>query len=204
MNDNMIDKLPCILALFAFVSCMGKNVNVQTGNDGSTTRDTITIKENIVDELRLGRKIIGNFDGKSPGGYAYIMKVREGEGNPIDDDNATTDEYAVYFSNEDIAPLPINCCDAILIFEGDLNGDGVDELSVFQSPMNGCTYYWRTFTHKAGEWKELFDGYLIPTGCDALPYEDELLNMVVQEDGNVYYHERDAEGNWVKTNADLK
>ncbi|MDR3059743.1 MAG: hypothetical protein LBU84_16600 [Prevotella sp.] len=201
----MINKLLCMLALFALISCSGRNVNIQTEDNNSMADDTI--KENIVEESKVGERISGNFDGRSSDEYAYIVKVREGEGNPIDDDNAIAEEYAVRFSNKEIADLSIGCCDATLVFEGDLNGDGADEFSVFQAPMNGCVYHWMTYTYKSGEWKELFDMFLIPTGCEGLFDDERLLNMVFLRDGDVYYYERDINDEnlgWIKVKAVLK
>lgn len=196
MSNNIINKVLYISFILISISCLGKNTK-QERTDINTSL--------VTDKDKTGERIGGNFDGKSPNGYAYIVKTKEGEGNPIDDDNATADEYTVLFSNKEIASLPIGCCDAILIFEGDLNEDGADEFSIFQAPMNGCTYYWQTFTYKNDKWEELFDGYLIPTGCENLPNEEELLNMVAKEGNAIYYYEQDPnEGNLLKKKATLK
>lgn len=192
----MINKVLYILLMTVSASCLGKN---------SKQEDTTINSTPLITKNKTGERIGGNFDGKSSNEYAYILKTKEGQGNPIDDDNATADEYAIHFSNKKIASLPIGCCEAILISEGDLNGDGADELSIFQAPMNGCTYYWQTFTYKNGKWEELFDGYLIPTGCENLPNEEELLNMVIIEGNDVYYYEQDPnQGNLIKKKAILK
>jgi len=61
--------------------------------------------------------------------------------------------------------LKIGCCEATLINEGDLNGDELDEISVVQAPLNGCTYTLSTFTNVNGTWKKLFEPFLLSNGC---------------------------------------
>ncbi len=74
--------------------------------------------------------------------------------------------------------------------EGDLNGDGAAELSVFQSPMNGCVYTMATYTFQNGKWKQLFEAFLVPTGCDEISIE-ELQSLVYKEGDKVYSMETD-------------
>jgi len=205
MRDNMVRTLSYIAFLFLLISCKGNNAKNQQ-EELLYINNNLTEK-NVTEKCNIGQKITGNFDGENPEGYAYIVLAKEGTGNPVADQNAIADEYVIRFGNKKIADLPIGCCDATLIFEGDLNRDGADEISVFQSPMNGCVYHWMTYTYKTGEWKELFDMFLIPTGCDGVFDDERLMNMVFVENGDVYHYERDVIDEnlgWIKVKAVLK
>ena len=99
----------------------------------------------------IGEKIQGNFDGKNPLIIAKVIKVKTGQGNPVE--GGTADGYEIQFSDTTLKSITAGCCEIRLINEGDLNNDGTDEFSVFQAPMNGCTYTMITYSLVDGSWK---------------------------------------------------
>lgn len=158
---------------------------------------------------RIGTTIEGNFNDNNKIIQAIVSLIKEGYGNPIDPDpeeGAEPDEYMISFSDKDIDDIQIGCCDAILIWEGDLNGDSCDELSVLQSPMNGCMCYWQTYTYQDNKWQVLFDGFFVMSPyCDPPESWDQYLDFVTSENGNIYYLERDPNSsNLIKKKAILK
>ena len=91
----------------------------------------------------------------------------------------------------DVRFFRVGCCDGYLINEGDLDGNGTDEITVFQSPVNGCTYRFRTFTCRNGEWTEIIGHHLYPTGCEGYTAE-ELDDLVSLKDGKVQVTQREV------------
>jgi hypothetical protein len=135
-----------------------------------------------------GSKISGDFNGDGKMEFAYAIRVKEGEGNPVED--GTPDEYAVIFSDTTIVPFKIGCCEARLINEGDLNHDDADEISTFQAPMNGNTYDMTTHTFKGNNWKALIETFMIPTGGDYIS-EKELEERIFMENDTLYMYNVD-------------
>lgn len=137
---------------------------------------------------KIGGEIEGNFSGNGKAIVATAIKTEEGKGNPIED--GTPAEYQIYFSDKKLKPLKIGCCAMTLINEGDLDNNGADDLSVFQAPMNGCTYSMTTYSFVNGNWKKIVDTFLIPTGCERIDNND-LQKMIFRDNKNIYYFEKD-------------
>lgn len=129
-----------------------------------------------------------DYDGDGNPDEGTVALIKEGEGNPVED--GTPSEYAVSFRSNKLPQLHI-CCNALVVPEGDLNGDGAAEMSVFQAPMNGCVFTMATYTLQKGKWKELFEPFLVPAQCDAIDHE-ELKRLVFAKDGKVYIMETDV------------
>lgn len=139
-------------------------------------------------EKKIGVEIDGDFLGNGKKITATAIKTKEGKGNPIED--GTPAEYEIRFSDNKIKPIKAGCCEIILINEGDLNNDGKDDISVYQAPMNGCTYAMTTSSFTNGNWKKTVDTFLIPTGCKVIINAD-LQKMVFRENKQIYYLEKD-------------
>lgn len=158
------------------------------------------------EELKVwvGTSITGDFDGDGIVETANAVKVKTGSGNPVED--GTPDEYEVQFSTKNIKPIAAGCCEMRLVNEGDLNNDGNDEISIFQAPMNGCTYTMTTYTLRAGKWKVLLVPFLVPTACDPFSNE-EIEERVFLENNKIFYYKIDANDEsfkLIKTLAELK
>ncbi len=136
----------------------------------------------------IGEKIQGDFNGNGQADVATAIKIKEGKGNPVED--GTPDEYEIQFSGDSLKSINVGCCDIRLINEGDLNNDGADEISVFQAPMNGCTYSMTTYSFINGTWKQIVATFLIPTGCDNIS-DDDLQKRIFKENNIIYYYDTD-------------
>ncbi len=158
-----------------------------------STKPTVLHFKNIEGELgsssgsiEIGEIIAfvsGRFSSADRVDTAYVIKTKQGEGNPVED--GKPDGYTIRFTGSNKA-IDIGCCDARLIKEGDLNNDGRDELSCFQYPENGCTTSFRTFTFAGDKWKDLIEMFLVPSACE--PVSDSELQSKVFADGGVIYY----------------
>jgi hypothetical protein len=127
---------------------------------------------------------------------ATVVLIKEALGNPIED--GTPAEYEIQFAGKKtIESIKLNT-NAILIDEGDLDNDGLSELSVCQEPMNGCTYQMTTYTFKNRKFKTLFEPFLIPTACEVLSNEI-LHNKVYKTKKGIYIKDIDANDDNFKT-----
>lgn len=187
-------KLIILPVLFLLASCFQKsktediNPEISKKDSVSAKSKSKTSQEEKTSKLLVGAKIEGDFDGDGKNEFATVTKTKQGEGNPIED--GTPDEYTISFSNPSLKAILINCCEATLINEGDLNNDGKDDFSVFQAPMNGCTYSMTTYSVENSDWKQIIGTFLVPTGCDGFTAED-LQNSIFIENKTVYKMERD-------------
>lgn len=193
-------KILLLTALLALTACKNETkATPETATDTVVSIDTTAIR---VSEEKAGEDtapiaperttanadeyVTGNFTGKETTAIAKL--VREREGNPAEDGTAAA--YSITFSDPNIAAIPAGCCEMILVNEGDLNGDGLDELGVAQSPMNGCVFNYRVYTFKNGKWTPLIEPFLIPTGCDGVS-RTEMEKMVFKEGNAVYFMQTD-------------
>lgn len=137
----------------------------------------------------VGTSVEGDFDGDGSKEYAFLVLTEKGGGHPLD--GGTADKYSIKFSSNDLKSLPIGCCEARLVNEGDLTNNGTDELSIYQAPVNGNTYTMTTYSFINGDWKVLFDPFLIPTGGDYLS-DEELQSRVFLQGDSIYYYDVDV------------
>lgn len=137
---------------------------------------------------KIGRKIQGDFNGDGKIEFATTIKVKEGEGNPVED--GTPDEYEIQFSDKSIKSINVGCCNMKLINEGDLDNNGTDDFSIFQAPMNGCTYSMTTYSLLNGNWIQIVDTFLIPTACENIS-DFDLQKRIFKENNAIYYYDSD-------------
>jgi len=145
--------------------------------------------ENTAQKVTVGTKIEGDFTGSNQPEHAEALKTKVAIGNPAEDGSPA--EYTIVFGNKNLNPISAGCCEIQLVNEGDLNGDGADELSLFQAPANGCTFTMTTYTHKGGKWTKLFEPFGIPTACEEIT-QDDIQKRVFKEDGKMYIYETDV------------
>jgi hypothetical protein len=60
-----------------------------------------------------GEKIQGDFNGDGQTEFATATKIKEGQGNPVED--GTPDEYEIQFSSDNLKSIKAGCCDIRLI-----------------------------------------------------------------------------------------
>ncbi|MNR05324.1 hypothetical protein D3C85_1213460 [compost metagenome] len=182
-----------IVSFFVF-SCNTKNNNEITPSSSTaksidtTKSETKSIQPEKTDRILIGPKIEGDFDGDGKDEFALITQTKQGEGNPVED--GTSDEYTISFSNKELKPILIGCCEAQLINEGDLNQDGKEDFSVYQAPMNGTVYEMTTYSLQNSNWKQIVGTFLIPTAYEELNNE-ELQKRVFLENNTLYILQED-------------
>jgi hypothetical protein len=136
----------------------------------------------------VGDSIYGDFDGDGIKEYAFAVQTEKGYGNAIE--NGVPGTYSVFFSSEQIAEIPVGCCEIKLINEGDLNGDGADDLSIYQAPMNGNSYWMKSLSWSDTTWNTIVPAFMIPTAGVSLT-DEELQDRVFTEGGLLFYFETD-------------
>ncbi len=136
----------------------------------------------------VGTSVQGDFDGDGIKEFAFVVQTKEGHGNPVED--GTPAEFSINFSNAKFKAIDVGCCSARLINEGDLNGDGKEELSVYQAPMNGITYSMSTFTLVNSSWTVAIETFLIPS--PEYLSDEELQKRIFKENGAVYFFDIDV------------
>jgi hypothetical protein len=100
-------------------------------------------------------------------------------------------QYVVRFADPKIKPMPVvNGRHIRLVNEGDLNGDGQDEISIFAQSMHSCVFTTSTWSYLEGRWRRITDYWHVPTTCNYMS-DEELESRIVQEDGVIYYYETD-------------
>ena len=139
-------------------------------------------------------RIEGHFDADTSRDIGYgVFFGRIDSEKPTEEGVEVTSEtqYIVRFRDNKIKPMPVVTGRHIrLVNEGDLDGDGDDDISIFVQSMHACMYTASTWSYIAGRWTRITDYWTIPTACDYLSDED-LENRIVMEDGVLYYYETD-------------
>ncbi len=126
---------------------------------------------------KIGSTIGGDFNGDGKPENARIINIYDDE---------TARYYEVRFSGGIIEPLDIGCCNVKLVNEGDLNGNGTDEISVYKAPFNGCDYTMETYTLENGFWVMYVPTFIIPEGCKKLS-NSQLSSRIYKSNGSIYY-----------------
>lgn len=169
-----------LFSLIVLFSC-GQIRQNEAKNDSTT--------QAVIPPVVNNDRISGDFDGDGQKEFAFPVKVKQGHGNPVEDGEA--DEYAISFSNKNIKPINIGCCEARLVNENDLNNDGADDISVFQAPMNGNLYTLTTFTFAGKDhWRTLIEPFLVPASGGELS-DDALQARVFLENDTIYFLDTD-------------
>jgi hypothetical protein len=130
-------------------------------------------------------RITGDFNGDGVMDTAFSVLY----GRAVEEN--TQEQYIVRFTGSALPPLTPLPGRQRLINEGDLNGDGADELGFFGEPLQGCSYTMQTFFFNKTHWQELTEPWLIPTACKFLS-DEQLQQRVFLENGRLYHLAADA------------
>ena len=122
----------------------------------------------------FGKMVTGNFDGS--GKPATCTAISGGQ------KQQTASGFKSSLSAQQIK---IAAKEVLLLNEGDLDGDGRDELTVVITPDHGCTYGLETYSFKNGKWAVLIPYLLWPTFCD--PFGEEEAQQQIFRRGKLIY-----------------
>jgi hypothetical protein len=142
-------------------------------------------KPEVFDPSTVGTEVEGDFNGDGRLETATMVKVRDWEQAKDGAEDGWKGQHEVRFSDKNLRTLDASL-GGYLVREGDLNGDGAEELSIFMAPNHGCTYAMRTYGQIAGQWREVVPVFMAPTFCDPLNGKD-LQAKVFQEQGQIYF-----------------
>lgn len=123
-----------------------------------------------------------NGDGVIDSAWSECVKPAAGPDDP--------DIYSIKFNATAIPAIEGLEGHTRLINEGDLNGDGKPEISLFQAPIHGTVYYMTTWSLHPGGWKQIAKPWLIPTAGEYLS-DASLQRRIELENDTVYYWESD-------------
>lgn len=129
--------------------------------------------------------IAGDFngDGVIDSAWRELVKASTGADEPS--------YFAVRFNTTAIPAMENIEGRFRLINEGDLNGDGRPDISLFQSPLHGTVHYMTTWTLQPSGWKRIAGPWMIPTAGE---YQTDaaLQARIVLENDTVYYWQEDV------------
>ncbi|MBO9154528.1 hypothetical protein ACFOTA_20110 [Chitinophaga sp. GCM10012297] len=126
----------------------------------------------------------GDFNGDGTIDTAYSTLYEQAAG---EDWQA---RYRVRFFSRALPDMPDIFGRTRLVNEGDLDGDGRDELSTFNEPLHGCIYNLNVWSFINGSWEPFAGPLLVPTSCDAVSDKD-LEARIWKENDTVFIWEMD-------------
>lgn len=130
-------------------------------------------------ENLIGTHINGNF---FKAGETLSINIA-----PTNKEQYRNNQCNIEFSNKNIKnKIRVDTCEAVIINEGDLNNDGLEDFSIFSAPLNGCTYNMETYTIKNGVIKVIVPSFLVPTACESVTYSF-IQNLVFKKGNSLYY-----------------
>ncbi|WP_298710120.1 hypothetical protein [Chitinophaga sp.] len=174
--------LLCLISLYACQPRAGEN-----DENTSVTTDPVPVVSPVprpVSGPEAATGIAGDFNGDGVIDTAWCELVKQSPG---------PDEPGIYALKFNTSLIPdMDSIDGFfrLINEGDLNGDGLPELSLFQSPLHGTVYSMTTWALATAGWKRIAGPWLIPTAGE-YPSEESLQNRIVLENDTVYFWQED-------------
>lgn len=100
--------------------------------------------------------VLGDFNGDGKKEYLWSEIIS----------SDTTPTCIIHCSDPHISPITTlgECHGGFLIFEGDLNGDGTDEVSFLQHGDASEWQYCSVFTYQDNQWREPVNGFSVYSG----------------------------------------
>ncbi|WP_341838240.1 hypothetical protein WJU16_10345 [Chitinophaga pollutisoli] len=178
----------CLVSLYACqpgVSSKERNTPAQTDSLPVIPADTANQAPLPVTSAGEAIGISGDFngDGVIDSAWRELVKRSSGPDEP--------DFFALKFNTTAIPGIDSIAGHFRIINEGDLNGDGLPEISLFQSPLHGTVHYMTTWTLTPAGWKSIAGPWLIPAAGE---YQSDasLQNRIVLENDTVYFWQEDV------------
>ena len=132
-------------------------------------------------ESEIGLQIEGQFDTQGEAKVVKIAQTKFGNGR-IED--GKPNEYIISFNNGEIKPIEMICAcsNPILINEGDLNNDGIDEISVASISKIDSIIVLETYSVANKRFKLLL---LSTIGVKKEVEQSKLQSFIVKEGDNI-------------------
>lgn len=180
--------LLCLISLYACqagVSSKDGDTPAKTDSQPAIPADTAVQTLPPVASAEEATGISGDFNGDGVIDSAWRELVKPST------DPDEPDLFALQFNTTAIPGIDSIAGYFRLINEGDLNGDGLPEISLFQSPLHGTVHYMTTWTLTPTGWKRIAGPWLIPTAGE---YQSDasLQNRIVLEKDTVYFWQEDV------------
>lgn len=140
--------------------------------------------QNSTDDV-VGMEIKGDFNGDKKTELATCGPIRQF----YRDRNKDGVGWMVRFDDKTVPELTLGCCMSYMVNEGDLNGDGADELSICANSgkEEDCNYYISTYTLSKQGWKKIIGPFVLAKGCEGFDHDILLSKVSRDEKGGVYY-----------------
>jgi|GEM_PF-3113471 len=161
-------------------------------SDGSNTFgvDKFNILDSVTYDDRKSEKSVNNdslfgyFNKDETIDTLFISSV-----NIINEfEDGKTYTFTISFNDKSIPELKFECYRdyIVLINEGDLDNNGIDEISIWSPPLHGCSYMLWTYIYNGGDnWEDYCQSRLYATACN--PFDALFLNNLIwKQDGKVY------------------
>ena len=163
-------KVFSLVILFMFISACSQNKK----KISLIQKKEITKPENGILEKTAVNTLIGNFNGDNKIEIAYV-----------DQKNSSVD-----FLNDTMIPIILNSNtgEFRLFNEGDLDNDGSNELSVYQSYDDIDFDIMTTYSFKDGNWTEIIESFQIFNNGKRLS-DKEIENKVFTKNKIAYYYD---------------
>jgi hypothetical protein len=145
--------------------------------------------------IYLGQKINGDFDGDGELEEIEIVLIKEGFGNPQTDEDYEADQSEIRISNKKISSKGLSFdSSSQLINEGDLNGNGRDELSIVSYSYSGTAVFLVVYSYDGKSWSKILEPQIEPGQGTNLSLED-LQALVYKKNNKIHYLTSDLAGN---------
>jgi hypothetical protein len=182
------------IVFLAAMSCSSPSANTETEENEIIENETV---ENETQQpLLMGKKINGDFNGDQEIEEMKVVLLKEGYGNPQTNEEYEPNIYGLEISNNNISlnGIELREHNPYLINEGDLTGNGNDEISVISYSPNGTQIHFEVFSFDGKNWSKILVPQMeVGSGTDQTL--EDLQNKVYSKNGNIYYLDADLVNN---------
>ena len=144
--------------------------------------------------ILMGSKIQGDFNGDGEIESIEAILTKEAKGSPQTDADYEPNAYELKISDKSIALKGISHSDnPKFVNEGDLNGDGTDEISVISNSPNGTQVTMEVMSYDGKSWKVLVKPE-IENGLGTDLTLEDYQKRVYLKNGKIHYKTSDSAG----------
>lgn len=158
------------------------------------------------EELQLKECVDGDFNGDGEDEYAAIYSFKRLSADGIEREEWDYYKYDHYdyviFGDSSIVSIDIEYSGSYLINEGDLDGDGADEIGLFNHGGYSTWGMYCVYTYKNGVWSELIS-ISHSEDWNTAPYQDLVKRCDHSDDSLTVMEVQVAEGGIVYRNVPI-